>query len=223
MITADARSQFTHQDVDLVVGCLTARLGGTEAANNHLARMGLDAVLDEPGLATWVLTTPIPGPSLSLLFYVLVRQSLIAEGIAERTLADYFATMLREFAKKGRANRPATHDDADHHYLVDIAADLERSSGPRAFRLAVHLGNYAIWLSGIYPDRVTARQRRRGAPGMAYYDALGRHGFAEASSHRLAFSTGLAGLLEQAADQYAGIRRALNQVGYRLSFRTAAL
>ena len=43
-------------------------------------------------------------------------------------------------------------------YLVDILADLESSNGERRFRVMVHLGNYALWLSGVFPERIAAQQ-----------------------------------------------------------------
>jgi hypothetical protein len=52
--------------------------------------------------------------------------------------------------------------------------DLEASEGERRFRVMVHLGNYALWLAGLFPDYIAARHLRKGGPDVAYYDALGR-------------------------------------------------
>lgn len=223
MIVADARSRLTPSDLDLVIACLADRLGGRQEAEARLSTEGMDAGLDDPDLPPRLLSSGMPGPSPSLLFYVLARRALVQHGITAREMADYVAALLREFADRRRSHRPSTHDDADHHYLVDIVADLSSASGERAFRVAVHLGNFSLWYAGLYPDRVEAQRIRRGGPDLAYYDGLGSRGFAEASDHRLAGRTGLAGVLRTAADRYPDVRRAVNQVSHQLALRGGRL
>lgn len=66
-------------------------------------------------------------------------------------LADYLAAMLMAFGQRDRAWRIDWHDDQQHRYLVDILQDVEATSGERRFRVLVHLGNFALWLSGSFP------------------------------------------------------------------------
>jgi hypothetical protein len=210
MITADARSRITPHDLDL----LARSLGGT--GDGETIRQGLDEVLDRPELPGFLLDGRMPGPSPSLFFYVLVRRALLDAGLGDRTVADYCAAMLRDFGVRDRAHRVGAVDDSDHHYLVDILADLDQATGERQFRVCVHLGNYALWLTGIFPDRIRARSTRRGAPGLGYYEALGQRGFAQASEHHLAEWTGLDGVLQTTARRFTEVRRALNRVRGRL-------
>lgn len=209
MFVADARSRLTSDDLDL----LSRTLGATDRERDRaLTRLGLDAVLDRPEIRPALLDGRMPGPSPSLFFYVLVRHALLAEGLDDRSLADYCAALLREFGVRRRANQIAPVDDHEHHYLVDLLADLAHADGDRQFRILVHLGNYALWIAGLFPDRIEARRHRRGGPGLDYYEALGQRGFAEAAGHRLAEWTGLAVILHDTADQFTGVRRALNRV-----------
>jgi hypothetical protein len=209
MIRADTRSRLTTSDLDLVA----ASLGGSGSLRDRAAiEAGLDHVLDRPELAGYLKDGPIPGPSASLFFYVLVRHALLAEGLDDRQIADYCAAMLREFGVRRRANRIGEVDDQEHHYLIDILNDQAQARGDRHFRLSVHLGNYALWLTGLFPDRIRARQVRRGGPRLEYYETLGRRGFAEASEHRLAEWTGLDEILHTTADRFGLVRRALNRV-----------
>ncbi len=214
MITADARSRITPQDVELLARCLGSTGG---------ARDGLDEVLDRREVATFLMSGSLPGPSPSLLFYVLVRHSLLDVGIEDPTVADYFAAVLREFGVRGRATRVADVDDQDHHYLVDILADLSVSTGDRQFKVSVHLGNYALWLSGVFPERIAARQIRRGGPDLFYYESLGGRGYAEASEHRLAERVGLEDILRTAAERVHEVRVALNRVSAQLDLRSSRL
>lgn len=214
MITADARSRITAHDLDLLGTCL-----GADPAR----RQGLDAVLDRREVATFLLSARLPGPSVSLLFYVLVRHSLLDVGITDPSVADYFAAVLREFGARARATRVDDVDDQDHHYLVDILADRSSATGDRQFKVCVHLGNYALWLSGVFPERIAAQRRRRGGPDVSYYESLGSRGYAEASEHQLAERIGLEAVLRTAAERAHEVRVALNQVSSQLTLRGSRL
>ena len=82
----------------------------------------------------------------------------------------------------------------------------------------LHLGNYALWLAGLYPDYIAARHIRKGGPDVTYYDALGRRGFALASDHTLADRYGLDGVLRTAAERFPSLRSALNGLSDRVLF-----
>jgi hypothetical protein len=100
--------------------------------------------------------------------------------------------------------------------------DLEASEGERRFRVMVHLGNYALWLAGLFPDYIAARHLRKGGPDVTYYDALGRRGFGLASDHALADRYGLDAVLRTAAERFPSVRGALNGLSDRVLFPGAA-
>jgi hypothetical protein len=141
-------------------------------------------------------------------------------GIENPTVSDYFAALVREFGIRQRSTRIDDVDDHDHHYLVDILTDLAASTGERHFKVSVHLGNYALWLSGIFPERIAAQQIRRGGPDVTYYESMGGRGYAEASEHRLAEPAGLDEILRTAAERAHEIRIALNRVSEQLVLRS---
>ena len=91
-------------------------------------------------------------------------------------------------------------------------------AGRRGFLLAAHLGNFSLWMAGVFPDHITAREERRGGPGLRYYEELGMRGFRLAASHRLAEQLDLAGLYSRAAESFSAIRVALNRLSDRLLF-----
>lgn len=214
MINADARSRITPQDLDL--------LGITLEADG-VVREDLDRVLDRREVVAYLMGASLPGPSPSLLFYVLVRHSLLNVGVEDPVVADYFAALLREFGIRQRATRVDDVDDQDHRYLVDILADLSASTGDRQFKVSVHLGNYALWLSGIFPERIAAQRLRRGGPDVSYYETLGGRGYAEAAEHHLAERTGLDDVLRTASERVRDVRVALNSVSAQLHLRSARL
>lgn len=214
MITADARSRITPEDLTLL----------SQAFGRQAAAIGnLDELLDHRELRRFLLGAALPGPSSSLLFYVLVRHALLDVGVEEATVADYFAALLRDFGVRSRANRVDDVDDQEHHYLVDILVDLAASRGDRAFKVSVHLGNYGVWISGLFPERIAARQIRRGGPDLSYYESLSGRGYAEAAGHPLAERRGLDLVLRTAAERVHDIRVALNQVSAQLDLRSSRL
>lgn len=220
MILANTRGRLSANDLRLVVllisqGSVTRRLD----AERRLQAEGPDPLLDTPELDERLLAVQsMLVPSEVLFFYVLVRRALLAAQCDDRELADYLAALLLEFGKRDRAWRVDWNDDQRHRYLVDIFADAESTEGDRRFKVMAHLGNYALWLAGLYPDYIAARQLRKGGPAISYYEDLGARGFGAASDHALADRYGLDGIFRTAADRFPTIREALNRVSTRVLF-----
>ena len=166
-------------------------------------------------LATRRVTTIPP----KLTFYVMVRHTLRESGLDDPTLADYVAALLVEFTVEGRAHKIARHDDVTYRYLVDIVADLEgERTERRQFLLRAHLGNYSLWLTGLFPDYVIARLHRRGAPGLEFYEEMGTAGYRLASECEIAGRHDLVRIYNQVAGSFRPVRRALNRVSDRHFF-----
>lgn len=219
MILPQIRSSFDRADASFLLWLLTR---GVESAHDReaarLQEQGFDAILDDPR----TLNALLAGREFStarpeLVFYVLVRHALLEDGINDRGLADYLAAIVMAFGREGRAYQSG--DDAEvFHYLVDIAAAGDQSTGKRAFLLRVHLGEFALWLSGLFPDHISARVHRRGAPNLSYYEELGSTGYRLASRFTEAEQAGIAELYRNCADFFPGLRSALNRVADRHLF-----
>jgi|SRR5687767_15060633 len=222
MIRADLRSRLSAADIDLVILLLSRGSAARRAdVERRLRTEGPDALLDAPELPERldaVRTMLVPSPAL--FFYVVVRHMLLGRGVDDRDLADYLAAMILDFGRRDRAWRVDWNDDARHTYLVDILADIEASAGERQFRVMAHLGNYSLWLAGLFPDYIAARRLRAGGPGVAYYESLGRRGFGMASDHFLADRYGLETVLRSASERFRELRDALNGVSERYFFPT---
>lgn len=218
MILANTRGRLKPGDLELVVLLLSRGSALRRAAlTRRLEGEGPDALLDQPELPERLMAVrTMLVPSEALFFYVMVRHALRSAGLDEPEVADYLAALLLEFGRRDRAYRVDWHDDHSHRYLVDIVADLEGTQGERRFRVMVHLGNYALWLAGLFPQYVEARRVRYGGPDLSYYDALGRRGYAMASDHALADHYRLDDILHTAAERYPTLREALNGLSERL-------
>ena len=222
MILANVRARLRGPDCRLVLVALARREPGARArAERRLAEEGPDVLLDEPGLLDALLAIrSLAVPSAALFAYVAVRHALLTAGVDDRPLADYLAALLLEFGREDRSARARAVDDQTYHYLAEIVKDLAREEGSRErrFQLQVHLGNYALWLAGLFPDFIAVRRRRRGGPDLPYYDALGRRGFGMAAEHSLAERYGVAGIYRLAAERFPAVRQALNRLSDRVFF-----
>lgn len=220
MIVANVRSQLTREDVALALALVAQH--GTEARDQSetaLREQGLDALLDDPHLLAGLLETPRGAhASLPLFAYVLVRQALVQDGERDRVLADYAAAILLHFGLRDRAHRVAEHDDETFDTLAGLVAAAEGPDPRRNFLVMAHLGNYALWLSGMFPDHIAFRRHRRGGPDLDYFEQLGRRGFIMAAEHRMANEYGLGLLFARAAERFPVMRVALNRISDELLF-----
>lgn len=220
MILADTRHSLTRDDAQLVAR-LIARDSGEDLAivERELADHGIDAVLDDPRLPTALMRFGQgANASLPLFAYVMVRQALRRLGEQDRALADYLASLMLHFGLRDRSMKVADHDDQLYTTLADIAADVDDPDGRRSFLVRTHLGNYALWVSGFFPDLIEHRRGRRGGPDLDYYEEMGRRGFQLAADHRLAGDHGLSTLYAAAAERFGLLRAALNEVSDTLLF-----
>jgi len=211
MILPTIRASFQRGDILHLVGLLGR--GDEEMMRQAEIRVdqeGADAVLDDPRVLNALLTDPNAAPPTSLVFYVLVRHALLEVGIDDRATADYVASLLVEFGRGGRAYRVSESTTDEYHYLVDMVIKLATAEPREAFLLRSHLGNYSLWLSGLFPDYVEARTRRKGAPSIRYYERMGSTGYRLAARSHEAESLGLDRVLTEVAQHFGGVRVALN-------------
>ena len=220
MILANTRHQLTRDDAQLVAR-LIARDSGTDLVQLEklLSDEGIDAVLDDPRLPMAMLRARQGGcASLNLFAYVMVRHALRRLGEDDRMLADYVAAVMVHFGVRGNAHRISGTDDQTYTTLADLAADLDDPDGRRSFLVRAHLGNYALWVSGLFPDHVEYRKWRRGGPTLEYFEEMGRLGYQLAADHRLAEDHGLATLYTTMGARFGLLRAALNDVSDALLF-----
>ena len=186
-----------------------------EAARRRLERDGPDSLLDDPRVRNALLTDPDVQAPPPLIFYVLIRQALLEVGVDDRGTADLVASVIVAFGQSRRAYRVTDEEGEEFHYLVDVVSRLRTVEDRRAFLLRSHLGNHCLWLAGLFPDFLEARTRRRGAPGIAYYERLGRTGYRLAADSREAEALGVKTLFHRLSDAFGEVRVALNQVSDR--------
>jgi hypothetical protein len=220
MILPNVRASFGRAEANLIIGLLTRDDGEARLREEERIRTaGFDALLDDPRTLNVLLAGPgISSAPAPLVFYLLVRHMLLESGFSDRTVADYLAALLIDFGRGNRAYTVQDHDEGQHFYLADLLSEAGTADARRAFFVKAHLGDFALWQSGLFPDRIAARVERRGAPGMNYYEQLGATGYRLAAGTEHAEKHGLDRLYRTCADAFPELRVALNRLSDRYLF-----
>jgi hypothetical protein len=219
VILPNIRSHFGRSEAAFLVWLLArgdATIRGRE--ERRLEEQGFDAILDDPRTFNALMDSrEFSSAPAAVVFYMMVRHALLEDGISDVSLADYLAALLLAFGEGDRAFRPEG-GEAEFRYLVDVLAAADAARGERAFMLRAHLGELALWLSGLFPDHITARVQRRGAPGLRYYEELGSAGYRLAADHVFAERHGMDALYRHCASAFPALRIALNRIADRHLF-----
>lgn len=213
MITANCRDRFTAEDFAFVVRALAT----TEKESISLCELLSDAetrdeVLDHPRLLAIILEDGAPlRISPQLYFYILTRHVLKETGIESRPLSDYVASLLENFSDRAKMRSPADGSSDPIQYLSDMFVALKKASPTQTFLIRAHVGNYSLFISGIFRECVETRAQR-GAPDLSFYEEMGRANFRAAAGHQVARSVALDDVYEQLSDSFRNVRCALNRL-----------
>jgi hypothetical protein len=219
MIQANCRARFTAADFDFVVRTLA------RSQTDHVSLVDLlgdaetrDTVLDHPRLVDAILSSTAQlHISSHFYFYVLARHVLRDVGITDRKLCDYVASLLETFSRVNGMQAPHLNgnEEGGRQYVSDMLIALTRATSEQAFLLRAHVGNYSLFLSGIFHEN-TQRRSLRGAPDLAFYEQIGRTNYQLVASHATARRCDLSDVYEELAERFREIRLALNRLSDQL-------
>jgi hypothetical protein len=219
MVRANCRARFTAADFDFIVRTLARSQIDQVSLVDLLSDVDTrDSILDHPRLVDAILNNcGHLQISSQFYFYVLARHVLQQSGIKDRKLCDYVASLLEAFS---RASRLQISDETHHlaeQYISDILIALNRATPEQAFLLRAHIGNYSLFISGIFHPAVAGQRRSlRGGPDIKFYEQVGRTNYQLVSSHVVARRCELDDVFEGLADRFREVRLALNQLSDRL-------
>jgi hypothetical protein len=213
MIQANCRARFTAADFEFVVRTLA------RSQTDHVSLVDLlsdaetrDAVLDNPRLIDAILSNAGQLQiSSHFYFYVLARHVLRDAGITDRKLCDYVASLLEAFSRASGLQAPHLIAETGRQYVSDMLIALTKATTEQAFLLRAHVGNYSLFLSGIFHENAQWR-RLRGGPDLAFYEQVGRTNYQLVASHATARRCDLSDVYEGLADRFREVRCALNRL-----------
>jgi hypothetical protein len=218
MIQANCRARFTTADFQFIVRTLARQpndcVSLVELLGDEETR---DSVLDQPRLVDAILCQ---GGQLTIssafYFYVLARHVLRRAGISDRKLCDYVASLLETFSRANGLRSPhAGDDESSAQYLSDMLIALTRATAEQTFLLRAHVGNYSLFVSGIFHENAK-RRSSRGAPDLEFYEKIGRTNYQLVAGHSTARRCELNDVFEELADRFHEVRLALNHLSDEL-------
>ena len=220
MIRPNCRAQFAAEDIDFILSVLGSKLGTAECLVQLLAdEESRDLILDDEALLHALLERRgCLRVSSRFYFYILVRQVLRRSDIQDRAVADYVAEVLAEFSRAERVRCVVPGPPAPLDYFFEMLAALQTADDRTSFLIRVHIGNHALFLSGVFPARIRYRAETRGFPDLKYYEGLGRTQYRAASDHRLAQRYEVAEIYSTLAERFETTRLALNDIAERYFF-----
>ena len=165
-----------------------------------------DAVLARDG--RWLDISP------GLFFNVLLRQALPRRRDAlDREVVHYLANLLARFAHGDRLYRLQGDDPKQFQYLVDLIEEGAGSPPERRFLVDAHIGNFALYLSGMCEPWIQHRETYRRRPvSLEYYTAMGANHYAQAADSWQATRYGLHDIFERLSQGFEYFRKGMRTV-----------
>ena len=220
VIQPNCRVQFTAQDIDFILDVLGPARGNaaclTELLTDENSR---DLILDDDALFRALIERRgCLQVSSHFYFYVLVRHVFKGADLGDRDVADYVAEVLAAFSESARSECVLPGQANPLDYFYEMVAALQKADDRTGFLLRAHIGNYSLFLSGVFPGHIKFRAESRGHPDLKYYEELGRTHYRIAGEHRLARRYQLERVLTTLSERFETTRRALNDMADRLLF-----
>jgi hypothetical protein len=218
MVRANCRARFTAADFDFIVRTLARSQTDQVSLVDLLSDVETrDSVLDHPRLVDAILNhCGHLRISSQFYFYVLARHVLQQGGIGDRKLCDYVASLLETFSRASQLQISESIGERVEQYIHDILIALTRATPEQAFLLRAHIGNYSLFISGIFHPAVAGQRNMRGGPDLEFYEQVGRTNYQLVASHATARRCELDDVFEGLADQFRDVRLALTQLSDRL-------
>lgn len=216
MVQANCRARFTAADFHFVVRTLSRSQTDSVSLVDLLSDSDTrDAVLDNPRLVDAILSNA--GQlhiSSQFYFYMLARHVLKQAGIVDRKLSDYIGSLLETFSR-ANLRAPHTADEQAHQYISDMLIALTRATREQAFLLRAHVGNYSLFISGIFHENAK-RRSARGGPNLAFYEEMGRRNYQLVAADATAKRCELSDVYGELAERFHDVRVALNHLAEEL-------
>jgi hypothetical protein len=152
-----------------------------------------------------------------LLFNVLLRQTLPGRRTAlERKVINYIANLLSLFVRTDRLYRVRPSDALTHQHIVELIRRVPEAASSERFVIYAHIGNFALFLTGMFPDWIDHRFRFKRRPvDRKYYEDQGAAYYRQAGLHPLADELALEGVFLRLALAFGHYGQALDQMRRR--------
>lgn len=151
-------------------------------------------------------------PGLYPFFHRHVQRGFGEQGLAQPALVDYVSELLTRFARSN-ALFPFQHTDGRPVetiaglLMVSLTGDTAKPSHARETLVLHHLADYALFMSGVFRERLTVRGQ------IGYYRDHGRDAFARCA--RLEANPQRASVFRRVGHDFEPISNALDRLWRR--------
>ncbi|MGH9879754.1 MAG: hypothetical protein ACRD5H_19165, partial [Nitrososphaerales archaeon] len=95
-----------------------------------------------------------------LLFSVLLRRSLRGQRTSgDRKIINYIANLLSVFVRANRVHRVEPDDEEARKHLFELVQEAQYADPRKQFLIYSHIGNYALFITGLFPEWIEHRFR----------------------------------------------------------------
>lgn len=144
-------------------------------------------------------------------------ESSIREFLEDERLLFYLVNMLGDFVETERVHQVPSLDDREFHYVFEMIEASRTSTDSQSYRIFCHIGNYSLYLTGVFPDWIRYRHERKNRPmDVDDYSDFGKTYFNKASKHRLARKQHMEPVLKKLSDGYDLVRTSLEMLFKRV-------
>lgn len=141
------------------------------------------------------------------MFRTLTARSMAHIGLSDAEMIRYLSSMLVQFVHIDGLYRLRDESGVPVEYLVEMMARAEESPPPRNAEAFQHVGDYALFVLGFYPESLSGRRK---LVGPDYYAEQGRRSYLRAAE--LYRETRAGAFLRKLANHFETAGVALHQV-----------
>lgn len=137
--------------------------------------------------------------------------------LRDERLLFYLVNMLGDFVETDQVHQIPSLDDREFHYVFEMIEASQDSTDSQSYRIFCHIGNYSLYLTGVFPDWIRYRHERKNRPmNVDDYSDFGRTYFNKASKHRLARKRRMEPVLKKLSEGYDLVRTTLEMLFKRV-------
>lgn len=144
-------------------------------------------------------------------------KSSVKSFLDDQHLIFYLVKMLDRFVDAEELYNLPNRDDDDYRYVFEMIEASRESNDSERYQIFCHIGNYSLYLTGVFPDYIRYRHERKNRPmDVNSYCNYGKTYYEKAAKHRLARKQSLEPVLKKLSRGYDLVRTSLELMFKRL-------
>lgn len=131
----------------------------------------------------------------------------------DRQLIGYLVDLLGSFVRREDVYRLPTGDEREYRYVFEMLEASLSSNEHETFRIYRHVGDYSLYLTGLFPEWLRRRHRYGHRPmDVGSYRSYGKAFYERAANHRQAENRRLRGVLTKLHRGYDLVRSSMAMI-----------